>query len=95
MQLEIITPETKVFTGEATSVLLPGIDGLFQVLNNHAAIVSALKAGAIQVELPTAFHADEKTSKHITTDSNPNIIRINIRGGVAEMQQNKMIVLAE
>ena len=42
MHLEIITPESKIFSGEAEAVQFPGIDGLFQVLNNHAPIISAL-----------------------------------------------------
>jgi F-type H+-transporting ATPase subunit epsilon len=45
MQLEIITPEAKIFEGEVDAVQFPGLDGSFQVLNNHAAIISALLAG--------------------------------------------------
>lgn len=50
MQLEILTPEKKVYSGEATSVLFPGANGFFQVLNNHAAMVAALKEGNMKVE---------------------------------------------
>ena len=42
MNLEIVTPDSKVYEGEITSIALPGIDGSFQILNNHAPIVSAL-----------------------------------------------------
>jgi F-type H+-transporting ATPase subunit epsilon len=49
MHLEIITPDRKVFAGEVTSAQFPGSDGLFEVLNNHAPLISALKAGAIVV----------------------------------------------
>jgi len=45
MKLEVITPEANLFAGEAVSVSLPGVDGFFQVLNNHAPIISTLKAG--------------------------------------------------
>ena len=62
MRLEVITPEFNVFSGEVSAVLLPGIDGLFQILNNHAPIISALKAGSIKVDLVESFEADEKTS---------------------------------
>lgn len=48
MQLEIITPEKKVFEGEVAVVTFPGSDGSFQVLNNHAPLVSLLKDGVIE-----------------------------------------------
>jgi F-type H+-transporting ATPase subunit epsilon len=50
MKLEIITPDKKVFSGEATAVTFPGTEGQFQVLNNHAALVSTLGKGNIIVE---------------------------------------------
>ena len=46
--LEIITPE-KVFEGEVKSVQLPGINGKFEILNNHAPIVSTLTVGQIRI----------------------------------------------
>ena len=45
MYLEIVTPEAVLFSGEVTSVALPGIDGEFQMLDNHAPIVSLLGKG--------------------------------------------------
>ena len=50
MQLDILTPEGKVYSGEADAVQLPGIDGLFQVLNNHAPLIAALAKGIVKVE---------------------------------------------
>jgi F-type H+-transporting ATPase subunit epsilon len=50
MQLDILTPEGNVFSGEVNSVQLPGIDGLFQILNNHAPLISALSPGKVKVE---------------------------------------------
>ncbi|CCH56925.1 H+transporting two-sector ATPase delta/epsilon subunit [Fibrisoma limi BUZ 3] len=49
MQLEIITPDRKVFTGEATSVTFPGSEGQFQVLNDHAPMVSTLARGPVVI----------------------------------------------
>ena len=49
MQLEIITPEKKVFEGEVISVQLPGTDGKFEILNNHAPIISTLDKGQVRV----------------------------------------------
>jgi F-type H+-transporting ATPase subunit epsilon len=95
MHLEIITPESKIFSGEAEAVQFPGIDGLFQVLNNHAPIISALGKGMIKIDLITPFEKTEKSSHLIEQDINPKVIRIGINGGVVEMIQNKIIVLAE
>ena len=78
MKLEIITPEKKMFNGEVTSVKFPGTNGEFEILNNHAPIVSTLCAGKIRV-----------------IDINKNIEKFDIKGGVIEMQNNKIIVLAE
>ncbi len=95
MHLEIITPETKIFAGDVESVQFPGIDGLFQVLNNHAPIISALGKGIIKIDLNEAFERTEKSSSLIEEDKNPKIIRVGIKGGVVEMLNNKVIVLAE
>lgn len=50
MQLEILTPEKKLFEGEVSSVKVPGVSGDFEMLNNHAPIVSALTKGIITVK---------------------------------------------
>lgn len=47
MKLEIITPEQIYFSGEVTSVTLPGTSGLFTVWENHAALISSLTKGKI------------------------------------------------
>jgi F-type H+-transporting ATPase subunit epsilon len=48
MRLEIITPETTLFTGEVSLVQLPGIDGSFEILSNHAPLISVLSAGKVK-----------------------------------------------
>lgn len=78
MQLEIITPEKKVFEGEVSSVLFPGTDGQFEILNNHAPIISTLTKGQVRV-----------------IDNNNKTELFDINGGVIEMQNNKIIVLAD
>lgn len=95
MQLEIITPETLIFKGEATAVQFPGLDGSFQVLNNHAPIISGLAAGTIKADLAEAFKVTGKTNPNITAENHGKIIHVKIKGGVVEMQNNKIIVLAE
>ncbi len=49
MYLEIVTPEATLFKGEVTSVAVPGVDGEFQMLNNHAPIVSILGKGKVKI----------------------------------------------
>jgi F-type H+-transporting ATPase subunit epsilon len=48
MFLEIVTPDEKVFEGEVVSASFPGSDGSFQILNNHAPMVSTLGKGDIR-----------------------------------------------
>jgi len=77
MHLEIITPDQKVFEGEVSEATFPGADGSFQVLKNHAAIISALVKGAVS---------------YTTTEGQKSLI---VDGGVVEVNDNKIIVLAE
>lgn len=49
MTLEILTPEQKIFSGDVYGVQLPGIGGLFEVLDKHAPMVSALKEGKLKI----------------------------------------------
>jgi F-type H+-transporting ATPase subunit epsilon len=50
MNLEIITPDKKVFSGEIESVIFPGLKGQFQLLKDHAPIVSTLAKGNIVIQ---------------------------------------------
>ena len=52
MQIDILTPEKKLFSGEIKSVKLPGTDGEFEILNNHAPIISTLSSGKIHLIQP-------------------------------------------
>ena len=49
MTLEILTPEKKIYSGEVYGVLLPGITGLFEILDRHAPMVSALGKGNLKI----------------------------------------------
>jgi len=77
MYLEILTPDQAVFEGEVESAKFPGSKGEFQVLNNHAALISSLAKGKI-----------EYVSKN-------GIDELIIDGGVVEILNNKITVLAE
>ncbi len=53
MYLEIVTPDKKIYQGEVTAVQVPGIAGSFEILNNHAPIVSAIEKGNVRVKTAT------------------------------------------
>lgn len=75
--LEIITPDGQVYHGEVESATFPGTLGAFQVLQNHAPIISSLDKGLL------AYVNDDGTHKY------------EIDGGVVEVLNNKITVLAE
>lgn len=50
MTVEIITPDKNIFSGEAKVVTLPGVDGSFQILNDHSPLVGSLKPGSMMVD---------------------------------------------
>lgn len=53
MTLEILTPEKKLYSGDASSIILPGVDGSFQLLDKHAPLISALGKGVIRFKTST------------------------------------------
>ncbi|MBL7755497.1 MAG: ATP synthase F1 subunit epsilon [Bacteroidota bacterium] len=79
MHLDILTPERKIFNGDVYGVLLPGVAGYFELLDNHAPIVAALGKGQMK----------------ILKDKSNNQEVYNIEGGFVEMSRNKTIVLIE
>ena len=92
MHLEIVSPEATLYSGEATSVTLPGTDGAFQLLDNHAAIISLLEEGVVSVKGATL---SDKAKKHFTAGKDAGEITLAIKSGTVEMKDNKVIVLAD
>ncbi|MFV0530001.1 MAG: F0F1 ATP synthase subunit epsilon [Flavobacteriales bacterium] len=90
MNVDIITPEKKLYSGTVKSVYVPGVDGEFQMLDHHAPIVSILKAGKIKLEAPEMEKITESLQK-----GEKDLYEIYIGGGVIEMNQDKIIILAE
>lgn len=78
MKVEIITPDVSLFNGEAKAVSMPGIDGDLGILDNHAPLITALKAGDVKV----------------TTDDGKDQL-FTLKGGTAEVLNNKVLILAE
>ena len=85
MNLEILTPEKKLYSGEVYGVQMPGVSGSFEVLEKHAPLVSALKAGRVKVlkDKPTGSSGQNHFSY------------FDIQGGFVEVLNNKVTVLVE
>jgi len=79
MNLEILTPEKKLFSADVYGVQLPGVEGSFEVLEGHAALVSALKEGKVKV----------------LKDKNHHLAYFTIQSGFVEVIHNTVTVLAE
>ncbi len=93
MILEIVSPEASLFKGEITSISVPGVDGRFQMLNNHAPIVSLLQKGIVSITA-TSFKFS-KESLSLFTRVNDQNYTLAISSGTIEMKGNKVIVLAD
>ena len=93
MLLEIVSPEAKLFSGEVTSVTLPGVDGSFQILDHHASIVSILKEGNVKIVAPSFDLALESGNNFVKINNQTYTLRI--KSGTIEMKDNKVIVLAD
>lgn len=93
MILEIVSPEATLFHGEITAVTLPGVNGSFQILNNHAPIVSILKQGTVTIAA-TRFSIDKEVENKFKK-INDQSYTLEINSGTIEMKNNKVIVLAD
>jgi F-type H+-transporting ATPase subunit epsilon len=56
MQLDILTPERKIYSGEVYGVQLPGVEGSFEVLDRHAPIIAALGTGRMKILTDKSHH---------------------------------------
>jgi F-type H+-transporting ATPase subunit epsilon len=72
MHLEIITPDKKVFDGEVYSATFPGSDGSFQILNDHAPLISLLKDGVV------VYKSKESTQQVTITGGVVEVLKNNV-----------------
>lgn len=93
MYLEIVTPEAILFSSEIKSVAVPGINGEFQMLTNHAPIVSLLTNGTIKIDC--SREAIEEGFKDKFTKAEDGRMGFNINSGTLEIKDNKVIILAD
>jgi F-type H+-transporting ATPase subunit epsilon len=91
MYLEIISPEKTLFKGEVESILFPGTYGDFQVLNNHAPIVSTLTKG--KVKIIGKISIDEGVKDKFEYTDKETIL--DIESGTVEMNNNQVTLLVD
>jgi len=92
MYLEIVTPEAVLFSGEVKSVAVPGVNGEFQMLDNHAPIISLLTKGNVKVYGKMDLK-EEVADKFKSGEAGATLLAIN--SGTVEMKDNKVILLAD
>ena len=93
MNIKILTPEFVVFEGEVSSVLLPGKNGDFHIMKDHAAIVASLIGGKVRV---FTNQIDENFARHFTEENEKeSVFSFPVKSGVIEFNNNKGIILAE
>ena len=73
MNLDIITPDKKVFSGDIKLIKVPGLNGSFEVMENHAPIVSTLSEGEVKVITPDGNETFYKVSGGIIEVLNNNV----------------------
>ena len=91
MYLEIISPEKTLFKGEVESVLFPVTYGDFQVLNNHAPIVSTLTKGKVKILGKISIDKDVKDK----FEFNEKETTLDIESGTVEMNNNQVTLLVD
>ena len=92
MYLEIVSPEATLFSGEVDSVTVPGVSGEFEMLKDHAPIVSILKEGHVKVVGSTIQLEEDVEDKFTKSDKG---VWLSINSGTIEMKANKLIILAD
>ena len=97
MHLEIVSPEAVLFSSNVDSISVPGTDGEFQMLNNHAAIVSTLKEGTIKIHVHTQEHLalDDLHGKIVSHADDDKVLTVAISSGTIELKDNKAIILVD
>jgi len=97
MYLEIVTPEAILFSSEVDSVAVPGVNGEFQMLNNHAPVVSILTEGRVKVHVHTQNHLvfNDLHGSIERLPEDDKVLTLKIKSGTLEMKDNKVIILAD
>ena len=92
MFLEIVSPEATLFNQEVASVSVPGVDGEFQMLENHASIVSVLGNGNVSIQ-GSSIEIDEEFQSEFVKNNDKFVLKIT--SGTVEMKDNKVVILVD
>ncbi len=92
MKLEILTPEAKLFEGNASYVQVPGIDGQLGVLDNHAPLITSLGEGSIRIKSDGQPELIKEDRLGSASDCD---YAFDVNGGTVEVLNNKVVILAE
>lgn len=95
MLLEILTPEHDLYKGEVSHVELPGVDGAFGILDNHAPLVSGLGVGEVKLSLGKNASTEDLHAAFKKDDEKANQLNLPIKGGFVEVLNNKVSILIE
>ncbi|MEN3323413.1 F0F1 ATP synthase subunit epsilon [Mariniflexile soesokkakense] len=95
MYLEIVSPEATLFSSEIESVVLPGVNGEFQILKDHASIVSLLKDGIIKIHTQNDLVLNGLHPEILPSKGDAKVLTLKINSGTIEMKDNKVIVLVD
>lgn len=92
MFLEIVSPEATLLKSEVETVFVPGVNGEFQMLDNHAPIVSILGKGEIKFRGKSVNFEEQFESKFKNIN---DLYVLPINSGTIELKSNKIIILAD
>ena len=92
MILEIVTPEATLLHSDVDLISVPGVNGEFQMLNNHAPIVSLLVKGTVKFKGEN-IQIEEQFEVNFTNVKGE--YSLPIKSGTIEMKENKVIILAD
>lgn len=97
MFLEIVTPEAILFSSEIDSLSVPGVNGEFQMLNNHAPVVANLKEGTVKIHIhsQTNIELSDLVGKLVPSEADDKVLTLAINSGTLELNDNKAIILAD
>lgn len=94
LYLEVRTPDKEIFNGEIKQVILPGKDGSFGILKNHAPLIASLQKGKVSIDalnVATLSLSENDASEKYSEDQKH--FDFSIEGGVVEVLNNRVTVL--
>lgn len=97
MNISVLTPDRTIFTGNITSVVLPGVEGSFQLLSNHAPLVSALSGGKVTLQTGTGAYSfyDEEAKAMSESEASGRSMTFTIDSGFVEVLNNEVNLLVQ